>query len=124
MPEHIHLLISEPKIGTPSKVMQVLKQKMSRESHARARSPRHRTGSNGGPARRTEAPFWQDRFFDFNVWSNKKMREKLDYMHLNPVERGIVAEAKLWRWSSCRFYMCGEKDPVCTLDPPWEPLNI
>jgi REP element-mobilizing transposase RayT len=29
MPEHIHLLISEPKIGTPSTVMQILKQRVS-----------------------------------------------------------------------------------------------
>ena len=30
MPEHIHLLIGEPKQGTPSTVMQVLKQRVSR----------------------------------------------------------------------------------------------
>ena len=29
MPEHIHLLISEPKVGTPSTVMQVLKQRVA-----------------------------------------------------------------------------------------------
>jgi REP element-mobilizing transposase RayT len=31
MPEHAHLLISEPKNGNPSKVLQVLKQNVSRE---------------------------------------------------------------------------------------------
>ena len=30
MPEHIHLLISEPRVGTPSTVTQVLKQRVSR----------------------------------------------------------------------------------------------
>ena len=30
MPEHIHLLISEPNVGNPSTVMQVLKQRVSR----------------------------------------------------------------------------------------------
>ena len=33
MPEHVHLLISEPKTANPSKVMQVLKQKVSSGLH-------------------------------------------------------------------------------------------
>ena len=40
MPEHIHLLISEPKVGTPATVMQVLKQRVSRAMHARRRRRR------------------------------------------------------------------------------------
>src|SRR5208282_2258335 len=31
------------------------------------------------------------------------------YMHMNPVKRGLVADPKLWPWSSCRFYQYGEK---------------
>jgi len=31
MPEHIHLLISEPEKGTPSTVMQLLKQRFARQ---------------------------------------------------------------------------------------------
>jgi putative transposase len=30
MPEHIHLLVTEPEVGTPSTVMQVLKQRTAR----------------------------------------------------------------------------------------------
>ena len=69
----------------------------------------------------TEAPaetlrsFWQRRFYDFNVWSAKKRIEKLNYMHRNPVKRGLVAEPGLWAWSSYRFYQHGEKS-VCTPD--------
>jgi REP element-mobilizing transposase RayT len=37
MPEHVHLLLSEPKQGTPSKVLQVLKQKVSRALRGRGR---------------------------------------------------------------------------------------
>jgi putative transposase len=77
MPEHIHLLISEPQRGTPSTVMQVLKQRVSRL--LRQNSPQS---------------FWQRRFYDFNVWSWKKRIEKLNYMHQNPVKRGLVADAK------------------------------
>ena len=37
MPEHIHLLISEPAKGTPSSVMQVLKQRVSRRLRRKSR---------------------------------------------------------------------------------------
>lgn len=117
MPEHIHLLISEPKIGTPSSVMQALKQRVSRLLR---RKPRRRRDPNQlrlwqdvpGQGPRS---FWQRRFYDFNVWSRRKRIEKLHYMHMNPVKRGLVAEAKLWPWSSYRFYQYGETS-VCTPD--------
>jgi hypothetical protein len=60
--------------------------------------------------------FWQKRFYDFNVWSRKKRIEKLEYMHRNPVKRGLVADAKQWSWSSYRFYQYGEES-VCTPNP-------
>ena len=44
MPEHVHLLLNEPEVGTPSTVMQVLKQRT-----ARALLPR-RSGGIGGSA--------------------------------------------------------------------------
>jgi hypothetical protein len=53
--------------------------------------------------------FWQQRFYDFNVWSAKKRIEKLNYMHWNPVKRGLVAEPGLWAWSSYRFYQYGRR---------------
>jgi putative transposase len=74
MPEHIHLLISEPRVGTPSTVMQVLKQRVSRAVRQRER----RRASAGQMRLWDEAPvprcrrFWQRRFYDFNVWTRKK----------------------------------------------------
>ena len=54
--------------------------------------------------------FWQPRFYDFNVWSVRKKNEKLHYMHMNPVKRGLVRNPKDWPWSSYRAYM--EIEPV------------
>jgi putative transposase len=48
--------------------------------------------------------FWQPRFYDFNVYSHKKKKEKLEYMHANPVLRGLVVHPKDWPWSSFSFY--------------------
>jgi putative transposase len=69
----------------------------------------------GTPARRIPAipnPFWQARFYDFNVWTERKRIEKLRYIHRNPVKRGLVVSPELSRWSSFRWYWCGEVGPV------------
>jgi putative transposase len=52
------------------------------------------------------------RFYDFNVWTEEKRIEKLDYIHNNPVRRGLVASPEEWRWSSYRWYLNREAGPV------------
>jgi putative transposase len=109
MPEHVHLLFSEGPKCTPSLVLKVLKQRVSRDLRKqRSRLP---TGQmrlafkEGG----VELPrFWQPRFYDFNVYSARKIREKLDYMHANPVKRGLVGEPSEWVWSSFLSYEKGK----------------
>jgi len=109
MPDHVHLLISEAPRATPSQVLKALKQRVSRDLRKRKRCrasgqlalPFHRSG--GGLPR-----FWQSRFYDFNVWSAKKVREKLEYMHLNPVARKLVSHPKDWPWSTWSFYARGK----------------
>ncbi len=47
---------------------------------------------------------WQRRFYPFNVFSESKLQQKLDFMHNNPVTRGLVNSPEDWPWSSWRFY--------------------
>jgi putative transposase len=104
MPEHIHLLVGEPGDGSIAVIMQVLKQRVSHQCLSRIRSPL---------AQNTAPPaFWLPRSYDFNVFSKKKVTEKLDYIHWNPVKRGLVASPEQWRWSSYRYYALGEDGPV------------
>ena len=100
MPEHVHLLVSEPEVGTPSTVLQVLKQRT-----ARALLPTNRPNA-------LRTPFWQERFYDFNVFTTNKRVEKLRYMHRNPVKRGLVDSPEEWRWSSFSFYLLDEPGQV------------
>jgi putative transposase len=90
MPEHIHLLISEPNVGNPSMAMQVLKQRVSRTMHRRRRRTQLEQEWlwEEAPVRKYQ-PFWQRRFYDFNVWSAKKRNEKMNYMHFNPGEKRV-----------------------------------
>jgi putative transposase len=57
-----------------------------------------------------EETVWQRRFYDFNVWSERKRIEKLRYMHRNPVKRGL--EPEQWAWSSFHWYASGEVGAV------------
>ena len=57
-------------------------------------------------------PFWQARYYDFNLWSERKFVEKLRYIHRNPVKRGLVVRPEDWAWSSFRHYASGEAGSV------------
>ena len=92
MPEHVHLLLSEPKKAMLSKALQALKLSVAVQSKQR--------------------PFWQARYYDFNVFTPDKRVEKLRYMHRNPVKRGLVSEPLGWAWSSFRHYATGEQRVV------------
>jgi putative transposase len=122
MPEHIHLLIDEPEVGTPSTVMQVLKQRTARAllSKAKSHDPRQKRVFERSPDR---TPFCQTRFYDFNVWTNKKRAENLDYMHFNPVKRGLAVDPGDWRWSSDRFYRLDEPGLV-RVNEGWAKISL
>ena len=62
---------------------------------------------------------WQRRFYPFNVFSEKKRQEKLNYMHNNPVQRGLVSAPGDWPWSSWRFLLLAGR-----LNPPYGPVGL
>jgi hypothetical protein len=43
-----------------------------------------------------------------NIWTPKKREEKSNYMHYNPVKRGLMALPSDWKWSSWRFYFLND----------------
>ena len=111
MPEHVHLLVSEPEEGTPSTVVQAIKLSFARRvlgSRSRGCPMSRVFCETWGAKRRNEIAqnrIWERRFYDFNVWTDKKLVEKLRYMHRNPVKLGLVTEPDQWAWSSFRAYM-------------------
>jgi putative transposase len=101
MPEHIHLLVNEPEHASLARSLQSLKQGVARRLALRA-----------------EEPFWQARYYDFNIWSERKFVEKLRYLHRNPVARGLVSRPEDWPWSSFRHYVTGETG-VVEIESQW-----
>ncbi|MEO6804939.1 MAG: transposase [Edaphobacter sp.] len=92
MPEHVHLLVSEPPEDPLSKALHSLKLSVSK--------------------RLTQRPFWQPRYYDFNVFTHNKRIEKLKYIHRNPVTRGLVSKPEDWPWSTYRNYRFNEPTGV------------
>ncbi len=54
-----------------------------------------------------------------NVYSAQKIREKLDYIHTNPVKRRLVMHPRDWPWSSWGFYAT-EEQGVVRVEPTGE----
>jgi len=113
IPEHFHLLIKPEPAEATSRFMQELKKRTAQrivsalsehQQHPWCR--RMLTGVRLPPTVHSDSRYrvWQRRFYPFNVYSEKKRLEKLDYMHNNPVLRGLVRAADQWPWSSFRFY--------------------
>ena len=98
MPEHVHLLLSEPRDELLAAALHSLKLSVAKRTQRR--------------------PLWQRRYYDFNVYSDAKWIEKLNYMHWNPVKRGLVEKPEDWAWSSCRYYQTGEQGRV-TIKSTW-----
>ena len=99
MPEHVHLLISEPERGPLSSAIQAIKQSVTRNLD-------------------WAGHFWQARYYDFNVYTDEKRIEKLRYVHRNPVRRGLVDRPEDWPWSSFEHYATG-KESVVEIESMW-----
>jgi putative transposase len=118
MPEHVHLLVTEPQRATLSTAMQALKLGFVRSLEGNGIPGSRKIGeARGTPFLGLDAapiphPFWQARFYDFNVWTVKKRIEKLRYIHRNPVTRGLVTSPELWPWTSFRWYLQRKDGPV------------
>jgi putative transposase len=103
MPEHVHLLVSEPGTEILADAMHFLKLSFTK----RLRRP----GS-----------FWQKRHYDRNIRDAAEFDEKLGYIHLSPVKRGLVKEPAEWEWSSFRHYSLREVG-IVEIESKWTALD-
>jgi putative transposase len=92
MPDHVHLLLSEPEIEPLSKAIQALKVSVSKQL--------------------PERPFWQPRYYDFNVFTLPTFLEKRKYIHRNPVRAALVDNPEDWPHSSYLTYATQQQHTV------------
>ncbi len=106
MPEHVHLLLSEPQRDSLAEALKSLKQGVARRLLDDL-PLKPKPGLNGAPQH-----FWQKRYYDFNVRDYPQFVEKLRYIHRNPVKRGLCERPEDWEWSSFRHYASGYEGRV------------
>ena len=92
MPDHWHALIWPFHRVTISQVLHDVKKISALRLHQ---------------CRKTCGPFWQHQFWDRFVRHAKEFSERLEYMHHNPVRRGLVDSPGEWPWSSYSFFAGG-----------------
>jgi putative transposase len=106
MPEHVHVLISEPEVGTVADAIRYFKLTSSKRITSAVANPRSAPKAGAGPG--APSPFWQKRYYDRNVRDYEEFQVKLQYTHRNPVKRGLCSNPEEWLWSSFRHYSLHE----------------
>jgi len=121
MPEHVHLLLWPKLPEHPvSDITSRLKRSFGRKVVTRWREINAPilikiTDADGRTC------FWQPGGgYDRNVTSEDELREKIDYIHANPVRRGLAEQPTDYPWSSARWY-AGDRESTIPIDPIMRP---
>lgn len=116
MPDHVHLLanpielnitkaVGKLKGRAAMKILKALRSENKVDMLDRLELPRP---LNSG---QTHA-VWQQDFSSIDIWSHKFLRQKLHYIHMNPVRAGFCDHPAKWRWSSYHAYLPHEPGRV------------
>jgi REP-associated tyrosine transposase len=116
MPDHVHLMFSEPEHGNPSTMIQVLKQRFARKVSKECLTQ--------NPSQLAEDHVWQRRFYDFPVWDKRQARGEAAVYAPQPGDTGLVTEPEQWAWSSYRHYALGERGPVLVNELQHAPMKV
>jgi putative transposase len=133
MPEHVHLLVSEPgRVPEPTVPQVRVRSLDANPGPNHSETPvtladamhflklafaKRLRGQNGA-----ETSFWQKRYYDRNVRDEHDFKVKLRYLHRNPVKRGLVQDPADWKWSSYRHYALREVGPV-EIESAWTAVD-
>jgi REP-associated tyrosine transposase len=119
MPDHVHAIVNNAS-GTISDWLRRVRGNSAREILAWLREERHllslkKLALNPPQKRNHSHAVWQKDPSVIDLWSPKFIRQKLNYLHLNPVRAGLCEHPADWKWSSYRAYL-----PHNTRDVPIE----
>ncbi|UCC29445.1 MAG: transposase [Phycisphaerales bacterium] len=110
MPEHVHLPLypTRPAYNV-SRILTTLKQSVSKRAihYVRVHAPAFlKQMVDEQPSGRRSVRFWQrGGGYDSNLWSPRHIWETIDYIHGNPVRRGLCESDADWHWSSAGAYL-------------------
>ncbi|MBI4717009.1 MAG: transposase [Planctomycetes bacterium] len=109
MPEHAHMLIlPQTAEYSMSRILTSLKQPVSKRAilYLRREAPHFLPRmTDRQPNGKTSLRFWQrGGGYDRNIRSPQYVWETIDYIHANPLRRGLCDTPTSWAWSSARAY--------------------
>ena len=114
MPDHFHLLIWPFAEASVSDFMRDFKEFTAKRiiNQARVEGKKEWLAAfrmAGQITGRSHNKVWQDNFWDKNIYSERFLRQKLNYIHRNPVRAGLVEDPADYPYSSYRNYVFGEQ---------------
>ena len=123
MPNHVHLIFRS-KSSDPSGLMRDLKgftsKKMIKTIRNNSKESRRewmlkmfrQAGKKNSNVKNYQ--FWQQHNHPIELWSSRVIKQKLNYIHRNPVKAGLVNNPWDWKYSSARNY--AEMDAILEID--------
>ena len=123
MPDHVHLLIWLQGVFTISDIMRDLKKftavRIIRQAEVEGRHEWLTAFEQAGTITgRSQNKVWQDSFWDKIIYSDKMLRQKLNYIHRNPVRAGLVESVEAYPYSSYRNYV-NDDNSLILIDKDW-----
>jgi REP element-mobilizing transposase RayT len=123
MPDHIHLLIWPKVAKVITDFMRDFKRftsgRITRQAKVEGKTDWvQRFEEAGSETERAEYKVWQDSFWEQTIYTEEFLRQKLDYMHLNPARAGLVTSAEEYPYSSYRNYYLNDNQLI-EVDNEW-----
>lgn len=113
MPDHIHLLLWPEQATQMTAFMRDFKEftakRVARQAEAESRTDDIAAFRFAGESTgRAVYKVWQDAYWEMNIFTERFLRQKLNYLHRNPVRAELVEDAKDYPYSSFRNYEFGD----------------
>lgn len=125
MPDHFHILIfPQGNSESVSNAMRDFKRftsgRVTRQAKVEGKLEWVKAFEDAGDETgRAEYKVWQDSFWEMAIWSEKFLREKLNYIHRNPVRGGLVNNPQDYAYSSFRNYVLDD-ETLIEIDKNWQ----
>ena len=114
MPDHLHLLIWPQQAVDLDAILRDFKGFTAKRIVRQVEAEKNhellaKFATAGEESRRGEHKVWQASFWEQDVYSAKYLRDRLVYLHRNPVRAGLVNKPEDYPYSSYRTYLTGEE---------------
>jgi len=116
MPEHAHLIICpRQNIYDIADIRHAIKSPVGQKAirHLELEAPQWLPRITRTRGEKTERLFWQSGGgYDRNIDQTATLVQEIEYVHMNPVRRGLVEHADAWKWSTAASFMGSGSSPL------------